>query len=170
LNEELIHVEPEWIDREQRRFQPIVTDFTRTTQLTVRYRLDDVLRASADPCPCGRVTLSLDAIEGRADDLLFLAPARGGSPMAVFPDTVRRAMAVAGTTDEYRIEQHGEIWRVRLEGAPIHSAIQQELDRLAAGLGLQPPRLHFDPWTGPSAGKRRRIRCITRPLGAAGMP
>ncbi len=30
---------------------PIVTDFTRTTQPIVRYRLDDVLVASEQPCP-----------------------------------------------------------------------------------------------------------------------
>lgn len=53
LNEEFVHVEPEWLDEERTRFIPIVTDFSRTTQLIVRYRLGDVLRVRR--CwPCDR--------------------------------------------------------------------------------------------------------------------
>ncbi|EFK3451340.1 CoF synthetase, partial [Escherichia coli] len=48
LNEEFVHIEPQWLD--EHRFVPIVTDFTRTTQPIVRYRLDDVLVASEQPC------------------------------------------------------------------------------------------------------------------------
>ncbi len=41
LNEEFLHIEPQWID--EQRFTPLITDFTRSTQPIVRYRLDDVL-------------------------------------------------------------------------------------------------------------------------------
>lgn len=172
LNEELIHVEPEWIDSDRQRFHPIITDFTRTTQLTIRYRMDDVLRISKGSCPCGRATLVLDAIEGRADDVLFLTPAAGGSPCQVFPDTVRRSMALTGITHEYRIEQHDDRWLVQLdypagECAPLTLAIRRELDTLADGLGLRRPNLRFGPWTAAPTGKRRRIRCITPPIELA---
>lgn len=170
LNEELIHVEPEWIDQDRLRFHPIITDFTRTTQLTIRYRMDDVLRIGKGSCPCGRATLTLDAIEGRADDVLFLTPVAGGSPCQVFPDTVRRSMTLTGITNEYRIEQHGDRWRVQLDGPAddgAAQAIREELDVLADGLGLQRPHLQFDPWTAAPSGKRRRIRCITPPIGRA---
>jgi putative adenylate-forming enzyme len=172
LNEDLIHVEPEWIDVARQRFHPIITDFTRTTQLTVRYRLDDVLRVGETACPCGQVTLTLDAIEGRADDVLFLTPVQGGPSSQVFPDTVRRSMALTGITSEYRIEQHGDRWRVQLDGPGDESAarahaIQRELDVLADGLGLRRPTLQFDSWSVAPEGKRRRIRCITPPIGLA---
>jgi phenylacetate-coenzyme A ligase PaaK-like adenylate-forming protein len=158
-----------------RRFQPIVTDFSRTTQLIVRYRLDDVLRIAKGPCPCGRPTLSLGAIEGRADDVLWAARAHGDlSP--IFPDVLRHAFARAdppGAVRDYRLEQHGEIWRIRLdvpaaaaEGAEI--AVRGEIASLMHRLGVQLPDLRFEPWRDePLHLKRRRIRCERKPLEAS---
>jgi putative adenylate-forming enzyme len=93
LNEEDLRVEAEWLDREHRRFHPIVTDFSRTTQLVVRYRLDDILVLAEGPCPCGAPSRSLAAIEGRADDVLW-SRAAGGPPAPIFPDLIRRAFAL----------------------------------------------------------------------------
>jgi putative adenylate-forming enzyme len=170
LNEELLHVEPQWLDAERRRFQPIVTDFSRTTQLIVRYRLDDVLRVAEGPCPCGRPSLSLDAIEGRADDVLWAAR-RQGELSPIFPDVLRHAFARAdppGEIRDYRLEQHGEEWRIRLdvpaaaaEGAEI--AVRGEIASLIHRLGLRMPDLRFEPWRDePLHLKRRRIRCERR--------
>ena len=50
----------------------LITDFTRRTQPVIRYRLDDVLVAATEPCPCGQPTRVLEAIEGRRDDQLLL--------------------------------------------------------------------------------------------------
>ena len=170
LNEEYLHVEPEWVDDGHRHFRPIVTDFTRTCQLVVRYRLDDVLRDAEGPCPCGRVTRSLNAVEGRSDDVLWWPSMRDGGAQPVFPDVVRRSMALAGAaTLDYRIEQRGPVWVVGLdtgaaqEGA-ARAAVRRELAALCVRLGLQPPALQFEPWRpwAPLA-KRRRIRCIERP-------
>jgi putative adenylate-forming enzyme len=172
LNEELVHVEPEWLDAGKRRFQPIVTDFSRTTQLIVRYRLDDVLRVAEGPCPCGRITLSLDAIEGRADDVLWAVRVAEDSLAPIFPDALRHAFARAdppGALRDYRLEQHGEEWRIRLdapasalEGAEI--AVRGELTNLAHQLGLRPPAFQFESWREePLHLKRRRIRCERKP-------
>ena len=167
LNEEFVHIEPEWIGTERRRFRPIVTDFTRTTQLIVRYRLDDVLRDAAGPCACGRVTRSLEAIEGRDDDVLWLTPRGGGPARAVFPDLVRRSMALAGSMREYRIEQHGGTWQVQLDlgGADAQAVSQdvtRELEELCTSLATEPPVIRFDPWTdAPPLAKRRRIRFVS---------
>ncbi|MEX5612996.1 adenylate synthase, partial [Pseudomonas protegens] len=51
LNESHLHIEPQWLDAERTRFQPIITDFSRRTQLIVRYRLNDILRVASAPCP-----------------------------------------------------------------------------------------------------------------------
>jgi putative adenylate-forming enzyme len=72
LNEEWLHIETAWLDAERTRFQPIVTDFSRSAQAFVRYRLDDVLHLAPGPCDCGRVSRRLVSIEGRSDDLLWL--------------------------------------------------------------------------------------------------
>jgi len=173
LNEEFVHVEPEWIDDatdRHRRFRPIITDFTRTTQLVVRYRLDDILREATGPCACGRVTRSLAAIEGRADDVLWCRGTEAATLRPVFPDTVRRAMALAGSSlADYRIEQRGSSWDVHLNCdagvvADVQRSVQHELRTLAEGLSLCLPELRFATWTAASAlDKRRRIRCVERP-------
>jgi putative adenylate-forming enzyme len=164
LNEEYVHVEPEWLDAERRRFHPIVTDFSRHTQLVVRYRLDDVLRVADDPCPCGRVSLSLAAIDGRADDVLW-ATRSDGFPVAVFPDVIRRAFAMAGAAlRDYRIEQHGDEWRVRIDGTgPAFARVRGELERLCRRLDVRLPVVSLELWRPePLDEKRRRIRCVSR--------
>lgn len=167
LNEDLLHIEPEWIADgagTPARFHPIVTDFTRTTQVVARYRLDDVLRLADGECACGAPTRSLAAIEGRADDVLWASGA-GGQPVAIFPDVVRRAMALVGGLRDYRLEQHGPTWRVRLQ-PPDHDvavAVRRELSAMAARIGAVPPVVQVEPWIdAPLVEKRRRIRCLTR--------
>lgn len=168
LNEEYVHIEPQWLDAEQRRFVPVITDFTRITQPIVRYRLDDILLARATPCPCGRATRAIDGIEGRCDDMLFLPSlpsANGGAPVAVFADVLTRAFAQALPADaDYRLVQSGDsalLLHAALDDAGL-AALRAHLATVLRGLGVAvdglgwtvsgelPP---FDPTM-----KRRRIR------------
>ncbi|MGL4768500.1 MAG: F390 synthetase-related protein [Formosimonas sp.] len=105
LNEAFVRFEFEVLDAASRRVVPIITDFSRTTQLMVRYRLDDVLMMSdEDNCPCGQKSRIIDKVEGRCDDVLTLPSVRGGS-VAVFPDFISRALLqVAGLMD-FRVTQ-----------------------------------------------------------------
>lgn len=106
LNEEFLHIEPQWID--QQRFTPLITDFTRSTQPIVRYRLDDVLVRQTEPCPCGQPSMAIARIEGRRDDQLIL-PDAFGQPQVVFADLCSRAIANAlPLTSDYRLVQSGE--------------------------------------------------------------
>lgn len=160
LNEDLVHIEPEWLDAAQTRFHPIVTDFTRRAQAIVRYRLDDILQLGPASCRCGRPALVLAAIEGRADEVLWL-------PGAVFPDTIRQAFAsLAEQLEEYRVEQHGSVLQVDLSplSPRAEAAVRAALDGLLTGLGMTLPALQFGTWRPAPAGeKRRRIRCLQRP-------
>jgi len=106
LNEEFLHIEPQWID--ELRFTPLITDFTRSTQPIVRYRLDDVLVLRQEPCPCGQSTRAIARIEGRRDDQLMLPDAQR-QPQAVFADACSRTIANAlPLTSDYRLIQRGE--------------------------------------------------------------
>ena len=113
LNEQGVVIESEWLDAERRRFVPIVTDFDRSTQLVVRYRLDDVLRlpAAEEPCPCGNPARVVEAVEGRADEVVVAVGADGRS-VPVFPDTLRRAMALA-LSAEGAGRRRGAGWGIR---------------------------------------------------------
>lgn len=90
VNEESLYIETEWVD--QTRFVPIITDFRRTTQPVVRYRLDDVLHDGGCACPCGRPTRVITHIEGRADDQLRL-PGSEQPWVTVFADACNRVLA-----------------------------------------------------------------------------
>ena len=164
LNEEYVHVEPQWLDAEERRFVPVITDFTRITQPIVRYRLDDILLARATPCPCGRATRAIDGIEGRCDDMLVL-PARDGQTVSVFADVLTRAFAQALPADgDYRLVQRGEttLQLHAAQDAAGLAALRLHLEGVLAGLGVAVERLDWTldgtlPAFDPTM-KRRRIR------------
>ena len=164
LNEEYVHVEPQWLDREQRRFVPVITDFTRITQPIVRYRLDDILLARARPCLCGRATRAIDGIEGRCDDMLVL-PAADDESISVFADVLTRAFAQALPADcDYRLAQQGAA-TLQLHAAQDTAglaALKAHLEGVLQGLGVAVERLHWTvsselPAFDPTM-KRRRIR------------
>lgn len=103
LNEEFIHVEPHWLD--ERRFIPIITDFTRSTQPIVRYRLDDVLVVREGTCPCKSAARAIAHIEGRQDDQLLL-PVPSGEVRTIFADACNRVLAMTlPLTADYRLVQ-----------------------------------------------------------------
>jgi putative adenylate-forming enzyme len=175
LNEEYVHFEEEWLDNTATRFSPILTDFSRQTQGFIRYRLDDVLRVDPTVCSCGKVTRTLASIEGRRDDVLWLPPSSNCEPipkeyvLPVFPDMIRRAFVMAGGSyGEYDVEQHGTIWRIRLQCRDYPSEtsgrIRQELVQLCQHGGVLIPEMQFAPWQPPNqSAKRRRIRCVAPP-------
>ena len=166
LNEACVHVEPEWLDAGRQRFHPIITDFTRETQLIVRYRLDDVLRLADSPCPCGRVTLSLAAIDGRRDSVLWLPARATGTATAIFPDLVRRAMTIACEhVRDYRILQTDDEIVVRLNATDpdAAAAIRAELLTLFTDQDVIPPRITFAAWQDDAPGRKCcRIRRAIR--------
>ncbi|WP_345817743.1 F390 synthetase-related protein (plasmid) [Paraburkholderia sp. PREW-6R] len=166
LNEEFVHVEPEWLDAARTRFVPVITDFTRHTQLFVRYRLDDILRVRATPCQCGRVTIALDAIEGRCDDVLWLPSRKTGSLLPLFPDSVRRAIARCGpSVEDYSLVQHGGTLSLAVQGPDTaFASAQHALNNMIASQGMLslPWRRAVHEIRSPAV-KRRRIVCATKP-------
>ncbi len=108
LNEDLVIIEKQWIDEEETRFSPIITDFTRETQPIIRYLLDDVLVVKEKPCGCGSHFLAIESIEGRCDDVLTFKNDKG-VPTPIFPDFIRNAI-IKNTSDacDYRATQEKE--------------------------------------------------------------
>ena len=176
LNEEFVQVELESLSANDDRFTAIITDFSRNTQLFIRYRMDDVLHVNSIPCACGRITLCLKAIEGRRDEVLWLPDLVTGTLKPVFPDQLRRAMMLAAPfIDDYRIEQHGLTLRIALSPAPglddavARAQVERELETVWQALALRPPNLmSLDFLAAGRLDKRRRIRCVGRPLETNG--
>ena len=163
LNEDMVYIEKDWIDRESGRFAPIITDFNRKSQPVIRYRLDDVLIANNAPCPCGSAFARISAIEGRCDDILD-ARTTGGEPYALYADFIRRAMISDDLIQEYRVEQHGKALHIFLtpDTEQTRAAATRNLDRLWQTLQLRPFDYVFQPeQTRPLHQKRRRVTKIS---------
>ncbi len=177
LNEDLVAFQREVLDAESRKFVPILTDFSRTTQPIIRYRLNDILTERADACPCGSVMTALERIEGRSDDLFYF-PARDGSRLRpVFPDFIRRAiMEAAPEALEYRVCQHSEsVIEVSLrlpagsgdaegrvsgrlpgESGDVEDRVATRFCRLADDLGGIPPTITFTPYEAHRSDRKLR--------------
>ena len=161
LNEPYVFIEQEWLDPERTRFVPIVTDLWRHTQPVVRYRLNDVLRVADAPCPCGRASLALSAIEGRSDDVLWLDGERARVP--VFPDLLARTvLSVLPQLEDFRIvEQRRGAWSIGLRPLPPPAAREQLRERITAlttGLAAPTPELSITELPELAhSGKQRRV-------------
>ncbi len=102
INEDILFIEKEYIDNENKRFIPIITDFERKSQPIVRYRLNDIWIENKTE---NGVFLTLDKIEGREDDI-FLFHEIDGTEVRIFPDFIRRVIMLNGEEIlEYRIFQ-----------------------------------------------------------------
>ena len=163
LNEDMVYIEKDWIDRESGRFAPIITDFNRKSQPVIHYRLDDVLIANDAPCPCGSAFARISAIEGRCDDILDARTANG-EPYALYADFIRRAMISDDLIQEYRVEQHGKALHIFLtpDTEQTRAAATRNLDRLWQTLQIRPFDYIFQPeQTRPLHQKRRRVTKIS---------
>ncbi|RWA73293.1 F390 synthetase-related protein [Mesorhizobium sp.] len=83
---------------------PLVTAFRRQTQIMARYRMNDLLRLSEEPCRCGSPLRCIDEVVGRMDDVFRLASP--GGPILITPDVLRNAVLKADRRiDDFRLIQ-----------------------------------------------------------------
>lgn len=148
---------------------PLVTDFSRRTQMMIRYRMNDLLRLDDRPCPCGSALQPVREVVGRADDVFEL---RGGNgtTVAVTPDVIRNAVVGADRTiTDFRVIQTAED-RVEVVLCP------GQADRLAAAtaalaacfgrLGASPSISgRTEALTPPTDRKLRRVVRMPQPRG-----
>lgn len=169
LNEEWVLFEPQWQDGEKCRFTAVITDLQRRSQSFIRHRMDDVLQINPTPCACGRVTLRLESIEGRQDEVLWLPAVDSDSLKPIFPDQVRRALMLAlSSCGDYRLEQRGPRLALSVRNSASKagdlSLMESALRTLCEVLAVRMPAVDHIDWMEPSGvEKRRRIRCLSPP-------
>lgn len=106
INEDLLVIQKDYIDKDLGKFSPIITDFSRTSQPIIRYKLNDILTERKTPCPCGSIHTAIDTIEGRCDDIFYLLGSNTSKLIPIFPDFIRRV--VISSSDyirEYKVIQ-----------------------------------------------------------------
>lgn len=140
---------------------PIISDFSRRTQIMARYRMNDLLRLDGRACPCGSPLRVVAEVVGRQDDVLRLRGEAG--PVEITPDILRNAIVDADRRiTDFRLVQTGPATlALHLPGAcgaevrsAVHRALRGLLDRHGVGpceivdreIGADPP------------GKLRRVR------------
>lgn len=160
-------------DDNPRRFTPIITDFRRRTQPIFRYRLNDILVEREVPCRCGSPFIGLEAIEGRADDVFYLARSSDSSDYRpIFPDFVRRVLLRASPDiDEYGVRQTHldafEVFASSTTGESLEGPITEQFRILTSKLECDMPSLRFvDEWTQPRGAKLKRIERTCAPPDA----
>lgn len=140
---------------------PVITDFTRRTQMMIRYRMNDLLRLSAKACACGSPLQAVSEVAGRCDDTFRLAGAEG-QLILVTPDVIRNAVVGASRNiTDFRAAQVATA-RVSLTLPPgLDSELVPARDALAAlflRLGASPEILAATaPLPAPQGGKLRRV-------------
>ncbi len=93
FNEDFLIIEKKYIDEEQKRFHPVITDLLRFTQPVVRYELNDIITEKVN-CPCGNKMMGIESIEGRSDDILTFID-NSKNKVLFFPDAFRKAIVLA---------------------------------------------------------------------------
>ncbi|MEZ4321449.1 MAG: adenylate cyclase [Myxococcota bacterium] len=162
LAEDVMAVEREPLD--DQRFVPVITDFRRSAQPIVRYRLNDVLRLRPVPCRCGSPLTALAAVEGRDDDV-FVGIRADGTERPVFADFIRRAVLTAhADVADYGVRQVApdalEVFVEVVDGADperVRAAVGAGLAAMFARLGCREPAVTgIASW--PEGGMRKRKR------------
>ncbi len=146
---------------------PLVTAFRRQTQIMARYRMNDLLRLSEQPCRCGSPLLCVDEIVGRMDDVFRLLSPDG--PILVTPDVLRNVVLKADRRiDDFRLVQTG-MDKVELRLPPTladdaavaaHQAVQALLDARKAAATVALIRM---PLPLETSRKLRRVECRLEP-------
>lgn len=130
--------------------KPLITDFTRRSQLMIRYRMNDLLRLSETPCACGSPLQAVSEIAGRSDDS-FLLPHSNGTPVTVTPDIIRNTILGAS-------RKITDFRAVQTDATTIHLSLPQghEADLAAARDALSALLA--------TLGASAEISCMTEPL------
>lgn len=93
FHEDFLLIEKKYLDADQTRFHPIVTDLMRRSQPVIRYELNDIIHELKN-CPCGSSMMGIAQIEGRSDDILRFINS-GNQPISIYPDFFRKAIVLS---------------------------------------------------------------------------
>lgn len=163
LNEDLVVIQKKYLDREKRKFSPIITDFYRTSQPIIRYCLDDILTERAEPCPCGSIYTAIEQIEGRCDDQFFFSHQTEQRKVTIYPDFIRRAVISADSRiEEYRVLQLAEDEiEIQLKvpdtnREEIQCLVEQELKTLCNQLQCTLPKIRWTEYEWQTGAKKLR--------------
>tara|TARA_B110000444_G_scaffold260684_1_gene308661 strand:- start:2284 stop:3573 length:1290 start_codon:yes stop_codon:yes gene_type:complete len=161
LNEEIMVIQKQWVDEEKGWYHPIISDFKRKTQPIIRYRLNDILVASKQPCKCGDARESIESIMGRQDDIFLLERKSGDGFEQVIPDFIRRAVMQMhpDITAYCAIQKSPEEIEIQLLPEGLQEISFQGFEQVWKNMKTIQPTISLAKYSfKPSTKKLRRIR------------
>ena len=171
INEDMVVNQKEYLDKDLGKFIPIITDFSRTTQPIIRYRLNDILTEKKEPCLCGSVFTAIEKIEGRCDDIFYLPAIEGEKLIPVFPDFICRAIIYSSPEiEEYTAIQHSfDLTEIFLKSScedknNLSNLVEKSLKELFEKLNCKAPELkinyNYDKLEKPCDKKLKRVKRV----------
>lgn len=162
LNEDIVYIEKEYLDDE--RFIPIITDFSRTSQPIIRYRLNDILVENKEMCECGSYYTVIKKIEGREDDVFKFRSIESQDVIKVFPDFIRRCIMFSGDIDSYRVvqEEDGSLSIFVDCDEELKLKIKDSFEALAKDYKFILPTIRFEKYTYDKNRKLKRVESLCK--------
>ncbi len=165
------HVMFEWepVEGSRELRTPLITDFTRRTQIMLRYRMNDLIELDDRTCACGSPQLGIRQIVGRQDDAFSLV-SRDGKRVTITPDIIRNAVLNSDRSIlEYQVTQTAAN-EIRIELPPAHETLLKgaaaALQALFSEAGLHPHLVSMVRAFGDE-GPRKRRRVLVDMKGEA---
>ena len=100
----------------------VLTTLTKEALPLIRYRTGDLTALDHSPCPCGRTTVRMRRITGRADDMLVV------KGINVYPSQVEAALlAVADLAPHYQliVDRRGTLAELAIEVEPAEALLRR---------------------------------------------
>jgi phenylacetate-CoA ligase len=143
----------------------VLTTLTKEALPLVRYRTGDLTKLNRQPCPCGRTTVRMARLVGRADDMLVV---RG---VNVFPSEIEAVvLAMPQLAPHYTIVLDSTAAMAELvvvcelaAGEADRQALARELaDRISRRLGISGRATVGTPGTLPRTEVGKAVRLVRR--------
>ncbi|MEZ5946923.1 MAG: hypothetical protein R3C04_08770 [Hyphomonas sp.] len=168
LLEDQVAFELEPVEGTSHLVSPLITDFSRQTQIMVRYRMNDILEPSHTPCTCGLPHRAIKQIHGRQDDV-FRLMRPSGEVASITPDVIRNAVIRSSRAiSDFRVIQTGSSNVTLLlapEAASALPAAQASLAALFDRCGVHPKIETRAEKLAPEATRKlRRISVLPEAL------
>ena len=129
----------------------LATNLFNLAQPLIRMEISDAITIAAEPCPCGRTLAALEAVDGRADDVIEVAGT------AVHP--LAFAFVTADpSVREFQVVQRGE--RITLRVAlhqPANGAADRLRNQFRERLGADVAVEQVDALERPASGKLQLV-------------
>jgi phenylacetate-CoA ligase len=126
----------------------LLTSWLNRTLPLIRYRIEDPVRVTSEPCPCGRATRRIVELTGRHEDTVELGGTDGGV-VSIHPNHFREMIEERGEVARYQVIHRADAITVSVverpgSGPEWTGELADALTARLQGLGADPPPIRIE--------------------------